>query len=308
MLLSIVLAVLAAMSSATASVLQRKAARSESRARAGGVGLLRSLARKPVWFAGVAAILAGFALHAAALATGPIVLVQPILVLELGFALLLAAAVFRSRLHVREWTAIAGMTLGLVVMLFALSPSGGDPHAASTLGWVLGIAATLAVVALFLWGAHRCGDDRHGRARRPAYLGVATGLGFGLTAALVAGMTSALAAGGVGGLLTAWQSYLFVVLGPLVFFSLQRTLQAGRLVLSQPAITLSNPVVAFGFGIAVFDEDVRGGAWLVVTFAGIVLITVCTVLLARSPLLRDEGGQDEDPPLGGRRIAGTRPA
>ncbi|HEX5346376.1 MAG TPA: hypothetical protein VFW64_04635 [Pseudonocardiaceae bacterium] len=32
-----------------------------------------------------------------------IALVQPILVLELGFTLLLAGAVFHSRLHQREW-------------------------------------------------------------------------------------------------------------------------------------------------------------------------------------------------------------
>lgn len=294
-MLTVVLAVLAAAASATAAVLQRKAARVESRGVASDGRLLRNLARKPVWLAGVATIVVGFGLHAAALATGPIILVQPLLVLELGFALLLAAAVFHSRLAAREWTAVAGMTAGLALLLVSLHPSGGDPGTASTGGWVAGIAVTAMTAAVFGWRAHRSPDSRTGRARRPVYLGVATGLGFGLTATLVAAVTSALAADGLAGLLSAWQTYLLAVLGPLVFLSLQRTLQAGRLVLSQPAITLSNPIVAFGFGIGVFGEQVRTGGWLVGTFAGVVLITACTVLLARSPLLRDEGPEPVDP-------------
>lgn len=46
-------------------------------------------------------------------------------------------------------------------------------------------------------------------------------------------------------------------LGPGFFFLLQKALQAGRLVASQPALTLSNPVVSVVFGVAVFDEHLR---------------------------------------------------
>ncbi|GAA3223666.1 DMT family transporter [Pseudonocardia petroleophila] len=286
-MVSVVLAVLAAAASAVAAVLQRKAASTESRRRAAGPGLLLDLACKPVWLGGVAAIVVGFGLHAAALATGPIILVQPILVLELGFALLFAAAVFHSRLHTREWTAIAGMTVGLALLLFSLHPSGGDPGTASAAAWAVGIAITLAVAGLFGWRAHRSPDSPRTTARRPAYLGIATGLGFGLTATLVAAVSSALTDRGITGVLTTWQTYLLVVLGPLVFFSLQRTLQAGRLVVSQPAITLTNPVVAFGFGVGIFGEDVRTGAWLIGALAGFALVAGCTVALARSPLLHD---------------------
>jgi hypothetical protein len=59
--------------------------------------------------------------------------------------------------------------------------------------------------------------------------------GFRLLASLVAG-------GGLGGVFTAWQTYLLIVLGPLFFFLLQKTMQAGRLVASQPALTLANPI------------------------------------------------------------------
>lgn len=96
-MLSVLLAVLAAVSSDTASVPQCKAAPSESRGERDGVGLLRRLARQPVWFGGVAAILAGSALQVGALTAAPIVTVQPILILDLAFTMLLAAMVFHSR-------------------------------------------------------------------------------------------------------------------------------------------------------------------------------------------------------------------
>lgn len=279
-MLSVALAILAALGNATASVLQRKADREEPEGQATGLALLWHLVHRPAWLAGIAALIVAFLLQAAALATGAIALVQPILVLELAFTLLLAGMVFHSRLHAREWTAIAGMTVGLASMLFALQPRGGAPQRASGWGWTIGIAVSLAVAGLFVVLGYRA-EGVH----RAVYLGLATGIGFGFIAALVAGIGAAYGASGIGGVLSAPQTYLVIVLGPGFFFLLQKALQAGRLVASQPALTLANPVVSVAFGVAVFDEHLRAGTWLVLALFGAALIIGCTVLLARSPLL-----------------------
>lgn len=280
-MLSPVLAVLAALGNATASVLQRKANRDESERQATGLALLWHLVRRPAWLGGVSVLVVAFLLQAAALATGPIVLVQPILVVELAFTLMLASMVFHSRLHAREWTAIVGMSVGLAGMLYALQPGGGDPHRASIEGWALGIAVSLAGASLFVVLGYRAEG-----IRRAVYLGLATGIGFGFVAALVAGIGAAYGASGIGGVLRAPQTYLVIVFGPGFFFLLQKTLQAGRLVASQPALTLSEPMVSVAFGIAVFDEHLRVGIWLILALFGAALIIACTVLLARSPLLQ----------------------
>lgn len=289
MVLSVSLAVLAAWANAAASVLQRKADREEPDDRT-GLAMLWDLAHKPAWIAGIAAVIVGFLLQAGALATGPIALVQPILVLELGFTLLLAGAVFHSRLHHREWTAVIGMSIGLAVLLFALQPSGGRPGEASLLAWALGTGATVVVVGVLVALARRRRD-----AARAALLGVATGMGFGFTAALVSAITATYAAHQLRGVFTAWQTYLLIVVGPLFFFLLQQALQAGRLVASQPALTLSNPILAFSFGVAVFGEHVRGGGWLALALFGAALIGIATVMLARSPMLRGSQGRSEGP-------------
>ena len=56
---------------------------------------------------------------------------------------------------------------------------------------------------------------------------------------------------------------------------------------SQPALTLTNPIVAAVFGVAVFGEHTRTGGWLVAAFLAAALIVGATALLARSPMLDD---------------------
>lgn len=287
MVLSVVLAVLAAMANATASVLQRKAARRQPEDDALSVRILWDLAHQPVWIGGITAIVVGFAFQAAALATGPILLIQPILVVELAFTLVLSGFVFRSRLQAREWTAVAGMSVGVALLLVAFAPGGGDPRQASALAWALGCGVTVAVVGTLVLLGYRA---RH--ARRAAFLGIATGVWFGFTAALVAGMTAAFEAG-FGEAMRSWQTWSLLVVGPLGFVLLQNALRAARLVASQPGLTLANPLAAVGWGVAVFGEQVRDGAWIIAQVGGAALIAGCTVLLARSPLLQGSEGDTE---------------
>lgn len=287
MVLSVVLAVLAAAGNATASVLQRKATRREPESDSPSVSMVWDLVRQPVWWAGISAIVVGFALQAAALATGPILLIQPILVVELGFTLVLSSLVFHTRLHTREWGAVVGMSAGVAVLLVAFAPHGGDPLAAPVLAWVLGCGVTVLVVGALVVLGYR---NRH--ARRAAYLGVSVGIWFGFTAALVAGMTAAFNAG-FGEAVRAWQTWSLVVVGPAGFILLQNALRAGRLVASQPGFTLANPLSSIGWGVAVFGEQVRDGLWILVQASGAAMIAVSTVLLARSPLLQGAQGATE---------------
>lgn len=303
--LSVVLAVLAAMANATASVLQRKAARRQPDDDSLSVRILWDLAHQPAWIGGITAIVIGFALQAAALATGPILLIQPILVVELAFTLMLSGFVFRSTLRAREWTAVAGMSAGVAVLLVAFAPGGGDPRQASVTAWAIGCGATAAVVGTLVVLGYRV---RY--ARRAALLGIAVGVWFGFTAALVAGMTAAFEAG-FGEAMGAWQTWSLVVVGPLGFVLLQNALRAGRLVASQPGLTLANPLAAVGWGVAVFGEQVRDGVWIIAQVGGAALVAGSTVLLARSPLLQGAEGKTEGAPVEesdrSRAPGGSRP-
>jgi drug/metabolite transporter (DMT)-like permease len=297
--LTYLLAVLAACANATSSVLQRKAGRRVPQDENLSPRLIGSLLRQPVWFFGILAVTAGFLLQAAALTGGELAVVEPILVLELPFTLLLATRVFHARLHRREWGAIGAMSAGLAGLLYALSPVGGTPRGVRWYVWVIGIGVNLAfVAAMVAWG--RRGPAGHGprsgqgSARQAAVLAVGAGAGFGLTAALIKGMTSNFSRG-MTALFTSWQLYAMIVAGVGAMFLVQSAMNAGRLVAAQPGLTLTDPVVSILWGVLAFREQVRTGWFLVPALAGGLLILGAVLVLARSPLLSDESQQQPQP-------------
>jgi hypothetical protein len=288
-MLGVVLMIVAAALNASASVLQRRAARDVPESRAFSLGMLIELARRPVWIFGILSMLSGFMLHAVSISVSRIALVQPLLVAELPFTILLASRVFHMHIARRDWTALAMQSVGLAAFVACLAPTGGDPGAVPGATWAIGIVATLAGVIVLVVLGYRA---RH--ERRAAFLGVATGAAFGLNSSLIAGVGAAVSHGG--GLFTTWQTYGVAVLGPSSFFLLQNALEGGNLVASQPGFTLTNPLVSVVWGLAVFGEQGRGGAFLVGTATGAVLIAAGSILLARSPLLDPDaaGGDRED--------------
>ncbi len=293
------LAVLAACANATSSVLQRKANREVPRKQNLSWKLIRSLLHEPAWFGGILAITAGFLLQAAALGTGQLSVVEPILVLELPGALILGSRVFHSRLGWREWVPAGVMTAGLAGLLYFLSPSSGHPTGVSWYAWVIASGANLAVVGVLVaWarrtpvGAGERGSGGHS-ARRAALLGVAAGATFGLTAALIKGMTQTFASGGFGGLFTSWQLYAVIAAGGTGMFLVQSAMNAGRLLAAQPGLTLSDPVVSILWGVLIFHERVRGGLYILLAALSGLIMAAAVIYLARSPLLSGPAADQE---------------
>jgi len=309
-MLTVILAVLAAVANALSWVLQRKANREIPANESLSLKLVRDLLRKPVWFGGILAITAGFVLQAAALGTGALALVEPILIIELPLTLLLGSLLFHSPLSSREWAPIGAMTVGLSALLLLLSPSAGS-GSARWYEWLIGIGINAALLAgLVAWSkeglwrpawlirlagphSHLAGppsgappSERVSGSERAALLGVAAGAAFGLTAALIKGMTGTFH-GHLYTVFAHWQIYGMVGAGVLGFFLTQSALNAGRLVAAQPGISIMDPVVSVVWGVLVFGEQVRGGLLIIPEAIAVILIAAAAFMLARSPLLAD---------------------
>ncbi|MFF8507599.1 DMT family transporter [Streptomyces sp. NPDC015492] len=275
--LPVLFSVFAAFSNALATVLQRRAALTVPQTDSFRPGLILDLLHRPLWLAGILAVIAAGVGQAAALATGPLALVQPLFVLELPLALLIATLLTRERLPARLWAAVAGVVVGLGVALAAASPTGNRTHVALDRWVPVLVACSVAVVALATVGLRRPA----GRARAGC-LGAATAICYALTAALMKTSMHILGDGGVGAFLTAWQTYAFCLAGIAALLLLEHAMQGGPLVASQPALTLGDATVSLSLGVLLYEEHVRAGWWLLPQLAGVALIVLGVFALARS--------------------------
>jgi drug/metabolite transporter (DMT)-like permease len=296
--ISIVLALLTAASNASASVLQRRAAsQTKATRQLGGLSLIRDLARRRVWLAGIAMVIVASLLQAGALATGPIALVQPIFIVELPLTLLLSSWVWHRRLAGRTWGAVALVTVSLGTGLAAAEPSGAG-NKASTGIWVLTLIATVGFMGVLVTAGVRFSGEP-----RAALLGLAAACGYSLTAALMKEAVSALDQGVVA-FFETWQLYGVAVAGVGSLLLLQNALQAGTLAASQPALTVGDALLSTVYGVMLYHEHLRLGWFLIPEIVALALITVGYIEIAKSPVAMAHD-ESEGAGLGGQTAAGV---
>lgn len=288
--LAAALAVLAAGGNATASVLERRVNREQPDRAAMRWELVARLVRQPLWLAALGATTASFLLQAAALGFGQLSMVQPLLILELPMTLVIAARAFGNDLGRREWSAVAAMTTGLGALTVAAAPSGGSPAGLHALDWTFGIGSAVGAMALLVLAGSRMANGW-----RPVSYALAAGIGFGVTAALMKAMDHALSDGLVAALAT-WETWAMVIFGAFSMFLVQNAFQAGRLVAAQPALTLSDPLVAMVWGAALYHEQIRTGVWLAPELAGALAIGWGAIRLAGSPAASRRKDRDQEGP------------
>lgn len=276
MLLAILLSLLAAFLFAVAAVLQQRGTTGVADDRALGVGFLRTLVHRPVWIAGIGADIVGFGVQAAALAVGSLLLVQPLLVTTLLFALPMAAWADRRALLRLEWWMSALLMVCLVVFLVLGEPTAGreDPPLGA---WIPILVVAGVLVATCVGWASRA---PHG-TKRSLLLAVAAGVLLGISGPLTKSAVSAFGDGAVGGV-TSWAFVAMAVTATLGTFWQQSSYQAGDVQTSLPAVTVLKPIVAMVLGVTIYQETLRVGRFADVILAlSVVGMAAATVMLGR---------------------------
>jgi len=278
MALAISLSLVAALLFAVASVLQQRGTTTIEDDDALGAGMLASLVKRPVWVAGIVADIAGFGVQAWALAVGSLLLVQPILVTTLLFALPLAAWANKRRLNREEWLWSGLLVVSLVVFVHFGEPTAGldQPPFPS---WVPALIICTPLVAACVWAA---GSLPHG-TKRSLVLAVAAGVLLGLSAPLTKSGIHGFSDGIVAGLLT-WELWGMAITASLGTFWQQSSYQAGDVQTSLPTVTVLKPIVAMALGLTAYHERLRIGELsdvaLVASMCGMVAATIALGRLA----------------------------
>ena len=286
---AILLAVAASICTATASVCQRKGARS-NQTTGFDVRLVVRLARQPVWLLGIASMILGFVFQLTALHYGDLALVQPILAAELLFVFGYLALAGSRRVKRRDWLAAAAMSAGIGVFLRLASPSAGRLHAPGS-SWLLAALVIVCVVLAAAGVAFGLGR-RPGasRGRSTAVLGSATGIAWGFMAAVIKELSSHLG-GGPGAVFSTWSLYVLIAAGAATMLPASHALAAGPLAASPPGFTILDPLAASLLGMFLFGEHIRTGVPALASEALTLAVVIAGAsALSRSGLIASENG------------------
>ena len=238
---------------------------------------LRSAAdlfRSKWWSIGWAVAAVAFALHVAALTLAPISIGQAVLAGGLVFLAVLAERFFGFELGRRQWTGI-GLVAVSLALLTLTGGGGGEAHSAYSLAGMIvfeGIAVGVGVILVLSHLIERI------PVQRGVLLGIAAGLGFGISDVAIKALSGDLDSGPAG-LLSPW-SVVIVTAAVFSFYASARSLQIGDGVAVIAVTSVAANLSTILAGLAVFGDRLGNDALVVgVRIAAFALILVGAALI-----------------------------
>ena len=294
---AVLLALGAALVSAVGSVIRQRSAHEIVDKPVGAWELFLLSVRDTRWWWGAAAAVANYALQAAALSLGSVMLVTALQVTVLLFALPINARITHQRATAWEWFWAASLAGAVAVIVMVGNPA-SDQQRAPLETWVvvaivMGPALVFCVLGARIWSG----------AAAAVLLAVVAGSSLALFAVLTKGVVEA-AEGGLGAVLRAPELYawLAVALAGMVFQ--QASFRAGALTASLPTMTLAKPVVGWILAITVLSEELRvDDEQLFVLVGAVIVMIVSTVALARGEAAGMEAFGRRRPKAAGQPLA-----
>ena len=196
---------------------------------------------------GVAAV--AFALHVAALSLAPISIAQAVLAGGLVFLAVLAERFFGFELGRRQWIGIGLVAVSLILLTLTGGGGGGGANADYSLAGMIIFEAIAVGLGLLLVFSHLI---ERIRAQPGVLLGIAAGLGFGISDVAIKALSGDLEVGPTG-LLSPW-SVIIVTAAVFSFYASARSLQIGDGVAVIAVTSVAANLSTILAGLAVFGD------------------------------------------------------
>lgn len=281
----ILLALAAAVTSALGIVIRQRATLEIPQDEGVSTTMFKKLLRNRLWWAGTAVAASGYGFQALALTWGSLILVQPLLVSALLFALPMSARMAHRRVTTHDWVWALVLTFGLAtfVTLARVQPGNYRPLPAV---WILATVLCVTVVLACVVGGART----EGR-RRALLIATAVGVLFGVVSVLTKVTVQRLNEEGLWGTLVVPAPYLVVILGVAATLLQQSAFHAGALQTSVPTMLVLEPLVAVSFGVIVLGEALSVTHPRTVAALGVAVAAMAAATIA---LGRDEGAFEDE--------------
>jgi drug/metabolite transporter (DMT)-like permease len=243
--------------------------------------------RRPVWYLGLLSMVGAFLFQVAALGQGGLTLVQPLLVTELVFLVLILRVWFGRPLGWREAVGV-GLTVAGLSTFLAVSDQGGGDVVPNTVGWFLVVVAcTGAVIGCVIMT--RFGS----RPWRSAWYGAAAAVSFALCAGFMKATTTLMSRDGFAALFGHFEPYAIALAGLSGLFFAQNAFHAGPITASQASLVIVDPIASIVIGVGLFGDNLSDSIGvLAIDAVALAVMSLGLFVLCHSPLIVNTSSED----------------
>jgi multidrug transporter EmrE-like cation transporter len=233
------------------------------------------LFRSKWWSVGWGVAAVAFVLHSVALTLAPISIGQAVLAGGLVFLAVLAERFFGFELGRRQWIGIALVAVSLSLLTLTGGGGGGGAQSGYSLAGMITFESIAICVGGLLVVSHL---TERIRVERGVLLGVAAGLGFGISDVAIKALSGDLDTGPAG-LLSPW-SVIIITAAVFSFYASARSLQIGDGVSVIAVTSVAANLSTILAGLAVFGDRLGDDAVIVgIRIAAFVLILAGAALI-----------------------------
>lgn len=275
-------------------VAQQHAAYEEPLRRILHPSLLLDLVQRPLWLAGIGSMVCGQILGALALSRAGVAKVEPLLAMNLVFALVIGRISCKENLLWNEWVGGVLVSGGVAAFLALGNPRGEQPRGPESVRWIV-VGAVLLVAVVLVWTGQRCSLQV-----KAMLLASAAGMLFGVQDTVTRGLLLRLG-DGLGAIVASWQPYALVIVAICGLLLAQSAFDAAPLRISLPAATAAEPITGIVLGVVVFTDRLRlSPGPLAGEIIGLVVMVAGIMILGRSPFVpkADNGAPPRLPQAG----------
>jgi hypothetical protein len=281
---AVVTALVAALLFGISSVADQRSTKLVKTEKALSPAILLDLVKQPLWLFAIVTNIAAFALQVTALSLGSLAVVQPLLVFDLVFAVLIGRSILwdpsKFPEGAKRWdplllAGVAAATLGVAGFLAIGQPTAG--HADVGFSVLLPLAVGLVVLV----GGCLAVAARNENLR-PLALALGCGICYGVAAFSVKLVTTEFG-GGPARVFTNWPIYVLAITGPVGFILNQDAFQQGRFLAPVQAIlTTTDPVISIALSILWLGSRLQSSpAAITGVVLSLLLMTAGIIITAR---------------------------